>query len=243
MNETVIVIPCYNEAERLIPETFLKFLENNKSIFLKFVNDGSTDDTASVLGDLSNLSPNISVLDLTQNSGKAEACRQGILEALKSEPQFVGYWDADLATPLDEITVFIEKLENNTYEMVSGLRLARMGANIKRKLRRHYLGRCFATIVSTLLKVEVYDTQCGAKIFKRELAEKVFQHPFISRWLFDVEIFKKIIAIYGTEKSNEIICEYPLSTWIDVGGTKLSLMDFIKAPFELFKIFIRRDEG
>ena len=237
MHRTTIIIPCYNEAERLPVNDFKDFAAGNSDISFLFVNDSSTDDTAVMLEELERSNEQISVLTLPANSGKGEAVRQGILEAVKHEAEYVGFLDADLATPLEELHNFIRLLRQNDFELVIGLRLARLGANVNRKLSRHYIGRVFATVVSNLLRVEVYDTQCGAKLFERQLAEKVFQKPFKSRWLFDIEIFKRIIELYGRKKSTQVIYEYPLRTWIDIKGSKLKLSDFIKAPFELVKVF------
>jgi len=237
MHKTIIIIPCYNEAERLIVNDFKDFIVKNNDISFLFVNDGSTDDTAVILEKLESSNERIYCLNILNNSGKGEAVRQGVMEAAKYKPEYIGFLDADLATPLEEIHNFIKLLHQNDFELISGLRLARLGAQINRKLSRHYIGRIFATVVSNFLRVEVYDTQCGAKLFERQLAEKIFQQPFKSKWLFDIEVFKRIIELYGREKSVQIIYEYPLMTWIDINGSKLNILDFIRAPFELLKIF------
>ena len=239
MKRTILVIPCYNEAQRLPAKEFKNFAEKEGNISFIFVNDGSSDDTFKVLEKLTSHSKNMSILDIAKNSGKAEAVRQGVIEALKDRPDYVGFWDADLATPLHEINNFINLLNEKDIEMVSGLRLARLGANVKRRLLRHYLGRVFATVVSALLGVEVYDTQCGAKIFHNSLAEKIFQEPFCTRWLFDVELFKRIIALKGKTESSKKLYEYPLGCWKEVGVSKISFWDCLKVPFEIIKIFLK----
>ncbi len=112
-----------------------------------------------------------------------------------------------------------------------------MGATIERKILRHYLGRIFATFAGVILRIGVYDTQCGAKILQRDLAKKVFKNKFISKWLFDVEIFARIIGIYGLEKTKNITIEVPLSQWIYKKGSKIKFFHFIKAPFDLSRIY------
>jgi dolichyl-phosphate beta-glucosyltransferase len=238
MHKTIIIIPCYNEAERLSINDFKDFVAKNNDISFLFVNDGSIDDTAVMLEKIESSNEQLSVLNLLTNSGKGEAIRHGVMEAVKHKPEYIGFLDADLATPLEEIHNFIKLLHQNDFELISGLRLARLGAQVNRKLSRHYIGRVFATVVSNLLRVGVYDTQCGAKLFERQLAEKIFQKPFKSKWLFDIEVLIRIIELYGREKSVQIIYEYPLMTWIDIKGSKLNISDFIKAPFELLKIFL-----
>ena len=97
--DLILVVPCYNEADRLQEAAFLEFVRRRDDARLLFVDDGSTDDTAGVLARLTAAAPGaIGVLRLERNQGKAEAVRRGIVEALALEPSLVGFWDADLAT-------------------------------------------------------------------------------------------------------------------------------------------------
>ena len=235
--ETIIIIPCYNESKRLPTESFLDFADKNPQITFLFVNDGSTDDTLSVLEDLATKNPSLQYLNLDKNGGKAEAIRQGMLYVVNQlESDYIGFLDADLATPLDEMPCFIELSKRKDYEMITGLRLARLGTEIKRKTVRHYLGRIFATCASLMLKLPVYDTQCGAKLYKTEIVFNIFKSPFITRWLFDVELLARYISFYGREKATTKIYEYPILKWEDVQGSRLKVKDFIRAPYELLII-------
>ena len=111
----------------------------------------------------------------------------------------MGYWDADLATPLSTIPEFIEKFQSSrALVAVCGSRILRLGASIQRLVFRHYLGRVFSTVASNILNIPVYDTQCGAKLFRTEHAELIFSEHFISRWFFDVELFAR--ALLGPER-------------------------------------------
>ena len=138
-------------------------------------------------------------------------------------------------TPLEEIEPMV-KWADKGYDAVMGLRLMRLGAKVKRKTMRHYLGRCFATVASMMLKLPVYDTQCGSKLFRREVVEAIFQEQFITRWLFDVELLARYKQRYGVEQAIQKIYEYPLFQWEDVDGSQLKSRDFFKAPLELMKI-------
>ena len=104
-------MPCYNEIDRIQLSEFSHFLSSNDSIFICFVNDGSTDGTKKKLADFVNLnSKHSKLINLSENQGKAEAGRKGVITLLNSSKfQFVGYWDADLAAPLTEIKGFIHK--------------------------------------------------------------------------------------------------------------------------------------
>lgn len=239
MNTYGIVIPCFNEGQRLNTSNFIEFLKCHENIFFVFVNDGSTDNTHDLLASMAHeCSEMIHITELKSNSGKAEAIRCGMNYILKSyKTALVGYWDADLSTPLSEIPRFIHFLtEHQKILFLMGSRIKRLGTEIKRSGIRHYLGRIFATAVSIILKLPVYDTQCGAKLIRRELAEKIFHEPFISRWLFDVELIARVIAKFGHLKAIGSIYEFPLNVWIDEGKSKVKRSDFLRALYELILI-------
>lgn len=245
MNDRLIVIvPCYNEARRLDVGAFRTFIEREPEIEFLFVDDGSTDDTRQVLASLCAQAPDrLSHMALDRNAGKAEAVRRGILEAIDRGAAIVAFWDADLATPLDALPQFLGVLESRPeLHIVMGSRVQLLGRNIDRRLSRHYLGRAFATTVSLMLGLRVYDTQCGAKMFRvtPELGA-VFADPFLSRWIFDVEILARLIAARrhgGAATALErCIYELPLTEWRDVRGSKVRAGDFLGAAPELMRIW------
>lgn len=234
---TIICIPCYNEGKRLNRTAFLSFVKENNNVAFLFVNDGSKDNTLEVLKGLASLHENLQVLNLEQNGGKAEAVRKGIMYAnQKFQVRYVGFWDADLATPLDELPKFLTVVQQHNFDAVTGLRLMRLGAKVKRKTTRHFLGRIFATVAAGMLHLPVYDTQCGAKLYKAQIVPFLFQEKFITRWLFDVELLARYIQHFGREKAQTGIYEYPLFAWEDMHGSQVKTKDFIKAPLELWKI-------
>lgn len=210
-----------------------------------FVNDGSTDSTLDLLQSIvAGLDGTAVIVDRHSNSGKAEAVRVGIMEALSQGPQFVGYWDADLATPLDEMPRFIEVLRSEPrYEMVLGARVMLLGRLIERRARRHYLGRIFATFTSLALGLQIYDTQCGAKMFRVSAGlEDLFRETFLAGWAFDVEIIARLIASprhRGSSSVSEVIYELPLRRWHDVPGSKVRPSDFVIAVWDLVRIYWR----
>lgn len=229
-----LVVPCYNEALRLPLERFETY--QNPEVHFLFVNDGSTDETLTVLKNLC-LKTNADFFSLDINQGKAEAVRQGILHLLEnkeiSESDWVGFWDADLATPLFEIQNFInfrKFYENQNVQAIWGSRVYRLGAEIRRSAQRHYISRIFATLMYSLFKIQSYDSQCGAKLFKPQLAKDVFKTPFISRWIFDVEILIR--------SKQAITIEYPLKEWIDVEGSKITLKETIRILKDIFKVYL-----
>ena len=243
-----VVVPCYNEAARLHREQFVDFLggTKNSAIHLLFVNDGSTDRTLAVLEELCAAFPQrAAVLNQQPNRGKAEAVRRGMLQVIEAgQSKFTGFWDADLATPLDQIGDLLQlMLDHAEFNMVFGARVRLLGRQIERRPARHYLGRVFATVVSRLLRMPIYDTQCGAKLFRITPAlAQVLAEPFQSRWIFDVEMLARFLALeHGhTQELEKQIYEYPLPVWTDVAGSKITSIDFLRAFVELVVIY-RKD--
>ncbi len=203
-----------------------------------FVDDGSTDGTGALLRDLAARHPErVGVSSLPRNAGKGEAVRHGMRVGLLEHHDYVGFWDADLATPLSELPPFVQALESDSHtDIVFGARVALLGRRIDRKAYRHAYGRVFATAVSQLLALHVYDTQCGAKLFRanRDL-EAVLEGAFLSRWIFDVELLARYIARYeprGIEIADRVV-ELPLGVWTDVAGSKVGMDDAARALVEL----------
>ena len=232
-----IVIPCFNEEERFPLEEYLSFLERNDQILICFVNDGSTDDTLSILQKLCNKYTNKAYLvSYKKNAGKAEALRRGVNFCNKElNFDYIGYFDADLSAPLAAIL----KLANyftKDIDFVFGSRIMKIGSVIERSVKRHLIGRIIATVISNMLRMKVYDTQCGSKLFTRDLSLYLFREPFISRWLFDVEIFFRMIERYGTEGALCKMIEIPLDEWINKGGSKVKFTYFFILWFDLYAI-------
>ncbi|HUS38318.1 MAG TPA: glycosyltransferase [Pirellulales bacterium] len=241
MPGTTVVIPCFNEAQRLDVDRIVQFLSSDPPCRLLFVDDGSTDDTLSVLESLQECAPgNVDVLPLEQNQGKAEAVRRGMLAAMAGRAQYAGYWDADLATPLEAIACFRDKLlGSDDLHAVFGARVRMLGRNIQRHVSRHLLGRVFATGASLVLGLGVYDTQCGAKMFRVDArTQQLFEKPFLTNWIFDVELIARMIGIWQDRATvSRTIYEMPLDCWLDVDGSKVRPRDFFRALFDLNRIY------
>lgn len=237
MKDLAIVIPCYNEATRLPVEGYRGFLNKKKNIHLLFVNDGSKDQTLTVLQSLADEFPEqVKYFDLPTNKGKAEAVRAGI-QKLADEPfEKLAYLDADLATSLEECEV-LSKAITPDIQFVFGSRILKIDNHIQRKWYRFVIGRIVATVISWMLGIKVYDTQCGCKIFKRDLAQELFHQPFISKWLFDVELFFRMIRKVGRHQMGILTKEVPLKRWVDTEDSRVEFRYIFVLWLDLIKIY------
>ena len=233
-----LVVPCYNEETRFDTSAFLRWVSARPSRHLRLVDDGSTDRTAVVLDELSQQHARITVLHLSPNQGKAAAVRAGMLQ--HSESDLVGFWDADLAAPLREVDRLIEVLTHNPgLQCAAGIRVMRLGASIERSRIRHVLSRLFVTVSSALLGLGAYDTQCGAKLFRRNVVQPLFAEAFVSPWFFDLELYVRLRALSPDIALTERVCELSLTEWKAMGGSSLRMWDFVKVPLQLSQIYRR----
>lgn len=264
MTNVLLIIPCYNEEQRINLDSFLNF--QKKELFTKdpshplkisylFANDGSKDNTSALISSYiakNQLQTTWFLFNNPQNTGKANAISNaynwfknhhnsqasGSNSSLEIQNfDWIGYWDADLATPLFEARNMIH-FRNEFYsskQALFGSRVLKLGSRIVRKPLRHYLGRVFATAIFLALRVGSYDSQCGAKLFSQKIADKALSKPFISPWIFDVEIMLRI--------GEENIVEYPLTEWEDIPGSKIKIVRecfrVLKDIFRIRKTYLR----
>ncbi|WP_138432910.1 response regulator [Winogradskyella algicola] len=233
-----VVIPCYNEEERLLSDEFLKYIDQHTGYHLCFVNDGSKDRTLEVLHNLQKGREDfITVYDCEKNGGKAEAVRLGMLHmAQKKDLDYIGFLDADLSTDLRDFDDLVKTIENSDFKIVSGSRISRMGADITKESARKIISLTINFIIRKILKMDFKDTQCGAKIFHKDVIDIAFGKKFVTQWIFDVEIFKRMSIHFGLKKAKAMLCEQPLKRWIHADGSKLSMKDSVKIVMQLAQI-------
>jgi dolichyl-phosphate beta-glucosyltransferase len=239
-----LVVPCYNEERRLDCDAFLSFVKRHPGVHLLFVNDGSKDRTLDVLKDMRARAPDgIDVLDMPKNGGKAEAVRHGMLFAVDHGAKLTGYWDADLATPLEAIPDFVRIVERlSSVDVVFGSRRRMLGHRIHRTVKRRVISGLCATLARMALRLPIRDTQCGAKVFRTTPAFRAaISTPFTAGWLFDVELFGRV--------AQETICpqdafyELPLSEWAEIAGSKVSGRAVINSGFRMLGLIAENRLG
>ncbi len=232
LKDAVVVVPCFNEAQRLDVDRVLELADD---VDVLLVDDGSTDGTMDVLDKARARRPaRIRTMRLDRNSGKAEAVRRGLLDAMDDGAVVVGYLDADFATPPVEMKRVLKAMDDDAIDMAMGARVALLGRAIERRAARHYLGRVFATAASLILDLTVYDTQCGAKALRSTPSLRAaLADPFLSRWAFDVELIGRLLAA-GVPTAAFV--EVPLGAWKDVKGSKLGAGAMVHVLADLARI-------
>tara|TARA_B100002003_G_C14120263_1_gene538784 strand:+ start:1144 stop:1878 length:735 start_codon:yes stop_codon:yes gene_type:complete len=229
-----IVIPFYNEACRFDQMHVLDHAELIDCWV--FVDDGSTDKTNQKLSELvktlNQMEVSALLVSLPINQGKAEAVRQGMLEISKHNCDLCGFIDADFSAPVTEFIRLCEVATEKDVEMVFGSRVLLYGRDIQRSSVRHYAGRIAATLISIMLRFEIYDTQAGIKLFRIECVNELMGQPFLSRWLFDCEIFLR-----AKNKQLKMI-EEPLNQWCNQSAdSKVNMMTYCKSLIDLYRIW------
>ena len=163
---------CFNEANRLDKTKWLEFSPDFEEII--FVNDGSSNHTMDVLRSIKEeaniINGNISIIDLKKNDSKASSIRQRVLQSAQKHYQstLFAYCDADLSMPLTEILRLGKVADELDIDLLLSARVKLSGWNVKRSGLRHYLGRISVTLVNNLLKINIYDAQASAKVFKQQ---------------------------------------------------------------------------
>ena len=225
-----IVVPCYNEEKRFRPNYWRKLLDLVPDLRLIFVNDGSVDNTFASLRNLTH--DRASILNLSENSGKGEAVRLGILHALTSElfeeVSMVGFLDADCAFDIQDVQSMIEDSQelfksSEAFHTTIGSRVKLAGRDIQRTNLRHYSGRVITTFVCRGWNDSPYDTQSGFKIFRvDDHLRFVIAQPFMTKWFFDIEIILRLSKISAAKTF-----EFTLSRWVEMSGGSIQIQSAI----------------
>ncbi len=237
--KTGIIIPCYNEEKRLNVNAFVEFIQSHKQYHLCFVNDGSKDNTLEVLqGIQTQVQQGVSIVDVKKNAGKAAAVRSGARYLFsRQDVDYIGFIDADLSTDFNDFKKLVNTLHNNdNLSLVYGSREKGEG-QIERNLFRNIFSKMVKMIVFLILGLPIEDTQCGAKVFRRHIIPVAYNQTFLTRWLFDVEIFLRLKKHFGSKDIMNKMYEQPLERWVHVDDSKLGMKDALQIPYMLMSIW------
>jgi dolichyl-phosphate beta-glucosyltransferase len=236
-NEVLIILPVFNEASRQSNQ-FWDSLVSKSGVDFLFIDDASTDNSLDQLSLYRDL-PNVGLLRLHTNMGKAESIRQAFLSQCqkKSNHLYIGYLDSDGAFSADEtarhIPKAVEKL-NEGFSIYSVSRVLLSGRNIDRKVYRHIIGRLIRTLIGLKFKNLPYDTQSGFKLFNNDPPlEEVMAKPFRTKWFVDVELINRRQVMVNDGK---LIWEEPALTWTDVGNSSIKLSASLQIIADIFRI-------
>lgn len=238
--KTGIIIPCYNEENRLNVNAFMEFANKKNQYHLCFVNDGSSDDTITVLKKIQETNPRkISIVDVKRNAGKASAVRSGAQYLYsRGDIRFIGFIDADLSTDFEDFGSLLQTLKNDEkLDFVFGSRAKNVSKAIEKDKVRGVISKMINLLIVAILGLFIQDTQCGAKVFRAHLVPVLFERKFYSRWLFDVEMFLKLKKFYGKSTIMTKILEQPLKRWVHMEDSKLGLKDSLEIPYRLLSIW------
>jgi dolichyl-phosphate beta-glucosyltransferase len=228
--ELSIVIPVYNEEKRVINtlNTIIAYFSDKKVDYeIITVNDGSNDDSYKILNDYASVHPQIKVVSYTSNKGKGYAVKQGVAQA---HGKYILFSDADLSTPIAEYE-HLKKVMNEGFDIVIGSRtVASSKVKIHQPIYRELMGKTFNLFIKMLVISKFNDTQCGFKLFKHEVAKKLFSQQRIKHFAFDVEI------LYLALKQGYKIKEEGVE-WLNSKGSRVSpIKDSIKMLLDLIYI-------
>jgi dolichyl-phosphate beta-glucosyltransferase len=209
-----VIIPAYNEAERIVPTigAIASYVSGfDKPWELIIADDGSTDETVSILQSLQ--LANMRVLVAEQNGGKGSAVRRGMLAA---KGDIILFADADNSTPIEQLGPMLQQMDSG-YDVLIGSRAADGSQAQNRDIVRRSMSWGLHSLVSAMLNVDVSDTQCGFKLFRRDAAIELCRYQTLMGFSFDLEL------LYLTKKLDLRLGETPVD-WYDAPGSKVNVI-------------------
>lgn len=218
-----IIVPCFNEANRLNVEYFKKLIEQSNDVLYVFIDDCSTDNTIKLLNTLKSFKASkVTVVANPNNLGKGESIRKGWLEIINKYPsiEFLGFIDADSAFALQDVNKIIKLSFSNDFDSVWSSRVKLAGREIRRSLYRHFIGRIIQTYLQFFYRFGIYDSQSGLKVWRKNQKFTLsIMDTFRTRWFFEVEMLIRVNNL-GFEIN---VWEEPVLAWRDVPGSKIGI--------------------
>ena len=230
MTALSIIVPAYNEADRL-PATLramLSFLdEDGRAAEVIVVDDGSTDATSAVVRGIAAGDERLTLIRLPQNRGKGYAVRTGVVNAAGARVLFA---DADGATPIEEVKRLETHLDQGAAVAIGSRGISDPSVTVRAKINRRLAGRIFHQLVRRLTVKGFVDTQCGFKLFTAPVAQELFSRMRMDGFSFDVEL------LLMAERQGLRVDEVPVN-WTHQPGSKINVVaDGLRMAADLFRI-------
>jgi dolichyl-phosphate beta-glucosyltransferase len=223
-----VVVPAFNEAARIfhtINDISREMARLGLEAELIIVDDGSTDQTASIVEDAARADARIKLVR-APHAGKGATVRRGMLEAR-------GMWrflaDADLSMPISELTRFLTAAQQDGGDIIVGSREARGARRVGEPWSRHVIGRVFNWSVKALLLRGIDDTQCGFKLFSARAAQLLFPLQQLDGFGFDVEI------LFLARRAGLVVREVPI-TWVYGRKSKVNVVSGARGFLDLLAV-------
>jgi dolichyl-phosphate beta-glucosyltransferase len=228
-----VVVPCFNE-ERRLPGAFgvvERYLEGGpRSFELILADDGSTDGTRRIIEDAKRLRPYVRSLRLVRNRGKGRAIAEGIK---CSRGELVLLSDVDFSAPIDELPKLEEAIADGA-DVAIGSRAKRGAREVDQPLHRRLMGKSFNLLVQSLLLPGIWDTQCGFKLLRGDIARELAGSLRIEGFAYDVEL------LYLAKHSGYCVSEIPVR-WTNSEITRVSaLRDSRRMLRDVVRLRLRR---
>lgn len=230
MPSTTLIIPAYNEAQRLTQflAKVATYVAEHPTMLQEIivVDDGSSDDTAAIAKSFSPQIPCLKVLSHATNKGKGGAVQTGVLAA-KSD--LIIFMDADGATAITELPKMIQAL--STADVAVGNRWMPGAITARSSIIRRLSGWIYRHYMSWF-GLGAIDTMCGFKGYQADVARDLFTNLLEQRWLFDTEVAYKAVA------ANYTIVNFPIA-WQSMDGSKLDTKTLLKSAFQIWPLLRR----
>ncbi|MBP9669166.1 MAG: glycosyltransferase family 2 protein [Candidatus Pacebacteria bacterium] len=228
-----VIIPAYNEAERIQP-TLMRVHEylaaKSYPYEVIIVDDGSSDATASVVTEQIVGWPNFSIVQLPKNAGKGAAVAAGMLRARGLHRL---YMDADNSTDISHWDAFDTAFRDGADVVVGSRRIQGAMVALRQPVHREMLGAAFRLIVGLIAPTAVEDTQCGFKAFTAEAAVRLFSNQLTTRWAFDVEVLRRaqkegfhideVAVVWNNDRRSHLRLPEMLAMAVDLARIRISM--------------------